>query len=171
MCGTHTTACCPDMSPRPPTGAGFSGADSAFYVTAKKTGSCGANTIAYTIICHMEVCGESSMCVLCVALSRHSVFWQHTGLAIGPHANTVPAAPAPLTHRHHRVATHTHAALHLPAQRGRHQPVPPLLGAHAAGRQQAGVGAGARDDPWTGELLLLAAALGEHGSARHACAV
>lgn len=35
-------------------GAGFSGADSAFYVTAKKTGSCGANTIAYTIICHME---------------------------------------------------------------------------------------------------------------------
>jgi hypothetical protein len=25
-----------------------------FYFTAKKTGSCGDNTIAYTIICHME---------------------------------------------------------------------------------------------------------------------
>jgi hypothetical protein len=25
-----------------------------YYFTAKKTGACGDNTIAYTIICHME---------------------------------------------------------------------------------------------------------------------
>lgn len=36
------------------TGAGFSGTDHVYYFTAKKTGACGDNTIAYTIICHME---------------------------------------------------------------------------------------------------------------------
>lgn len=41
------------LSPLPP-GAGFSGTDHVYYITAKKTASCGDNTIAYTIICHME---------------------------------------------------------------------------------------------------------------------
>lgn len=35
-------------------GAGYSNTDHVYYVTAKKTGSCGEHTIAYTIICHME---------------------------------------------------------------------------------------------------------------------
>lgn len=35
-------------------GAGYSNTDHVYYFTAKKTGSCGENTIAYTIICHME---------------------------------------------------------------------------------------------------------------------
>jgi hypothetical protein len=51
-----------DTPPPPPrvrcpcshAGAGFSGTDHVFYLTAKQTGSCGDNTIAYTIICHME---------------------------------------------------------------------------------------------------------------------
>lgn len=38
----------------PSSGDGFSGTDHVYYITAKKTGSCGDNTIAYTIICHME---------------------------------------------------------------------------------------------------------------------
>jgi hypothetical protein len=50
----HATHHLPPLFPCSDAGAGFSGTDHVFYLTAKKTGSCGDNTIAYTIICHME---------------------------------------------------------------------------------------------------------------------